>query len=522
MLPGMSNPAPAIAAIAERRGLVVEHPEPAQAEARAWLAAPGINDPTLVDLTHLPFITIDEEHSKDLDQALYIEADGTAYRVWYAIADASWYVRPGSALLDEALLRGSTYYLPGLVVPMLPASLSEGLISLNPDVDRRALVFEIALDASGEVTEFKLQRARVRSRAKTWYDAVQAWYDGEAPCPDGPEVARSLELLRRVGELRLARAEHRDVVRFRRAELMVRVDGDNHRFVALSAPRNDCEQYNEQISLLCNAEGARWLAEPSPHVQPIFRTHAPPEGDRTEELAAWIDALVRSRGLESDWRWQRGSRPLRSFLNGLPTRGAAGRVAAAIHRRAMLNGGSADYTRQPAPHFGVGEDAYARFTAPMREIVGVYTHKEAFEKLGAPHARDRDDERLRDRVIASARSARKLQQALDAEVNRIAIDQLLRDDRRRGTERTGTIMGVNRSKVHLLLDDPPIDVKIYLQHLQEQLGERLSADADQVSLVGRDGKVHLTVGDSVTVRAMDFDAETERWRIEVVGLARAQ
>ena len=83
-------------------------------------------------------------------------------------------------------------------------------------------------------------------------------------------------------------------------------------------------------------------------------------------------------------------------------------------------------------------------------------------------------------------------------------------------------MGVNRSKVHLLLDDPPIDVKIYLQHLQEQLGERLSADADQVSLVGRDGKVHLTVGDSVTVRAMDFDAETERWRIEVVGLARAQ
>ncbi|MBW2256564.1 MAG: RNB domain-containing ribonuclease, partial [Deltaproteobacteria bacterium] len=128
----------AMYAIAARHRLDPTYPPAALEEAAAWEADPGIDDPSLVDLTHLPFISIDEETSKDLDQALFIDGDDQGYTVWYAVADAAWFVRPGSALFAEAMRRAATFYLPGLVVPMLPRSLSEGLVSLNPGVDRRA------------------------------------------------------------------------------------------------------------------------------------------------------------------------------------------------------------------------------------------------------------------------------------------------------------------------------------------------------------------------------------------------
>jgi exoribonuclease R len=123
-----------------------EHPVDVLAEVHALLHSPGIDDPALADQTARAFVTVDGEGTRDLDQALHVEAHGEGFVVRYAIADASWFVRPGSALFSEALRRGASYYLPGLSAPMLPRELSEGLVSLNPGVDRRAIVFEMHVD----------------------------------------------------------------------------------------------------------------------------------------------------------------------------------------------------------------------------------------------------------------------------------------------------------------------------------------------------------------------------------------
>src|SRR5690349_21087678 len=96
-----------------------------EAEAAALVASPGLDDPALTDLEAVPFVTVDGPGTRDLDQALYLERDGDGYLVRYAIADAAYFVKPGSRLFAEALRRGTSYYLPGLSVPMLPRSLSE-------------------------------------------------------------------------------------------------------------------------------------------------------------------------------------------------------------------------------------------------------------------------------------------------------------------------------------------------------------------------------------------------------------
>jgi ribonuclease R len=147
-----------------REHLTPEHPPEVEAEAAA--CAPDTDDPALIDLSGLPFVTIDEVESRDLDQAVLVRADGEGHVVHYAIADASHFVRPGTALFAEALRRGTSFYLPGLVTPMLPRRLSEDVISLGPAALRRALVFTIRLDERGRRVAAKVERARVRSRAK--------------------------------------------------------------------------------------------------------------------------------------------------------------------------------------------------------------------------------------------------------------------------------------------------------------------------------------------------------------------
>jgi ribonuclease R len=156
----------AVYALAVRHGLNPVFPPRVMADADALRARPGIDDPLLADLTGLPFCTIDGPATRDLDQALHVEALVTGFRLHYALADASWFAPLGSALFAEALRRASSFYLPGLTIPMLPRVLSEDIVSLLPQVPRRALVMTLELDADGEVMRRDWVRARVRSRAK--------------------------------------------------------------------------------------------------------------------------------------------------------------------------------------------------------------------------------------------------------------------------------------------------------------------------------------------------------------------
>ena len=468
---------------------------PAACEAEARSLDEGVEDPALDELRELPFCTIDEPTSKDLDQAVHVQAEGDRWRLRYAIADASWFVRPGTALFTEALRRGASCYLPGLVVPMLPRRLSEGIVSLNPGVDRRALVFDLLVARDGSVLSRRIHRARIHSQAKLSYDGVQAWLDGGAVPTDRVAVLESLEAMVGLGRARLLDAEARDAISIRRAEVEVQRAG--LRFVALTDSRNDVQLYNEQISLLCNMVGADLLASaPGPDMQAVFRVHSPPSRSRSAQLRAFVAELARLHG-DGDLVWAK-RQSLSTYLRGVPDDGPG----AAIHRAATRSGGNSGYSSEPGRHHGVGADAYARFTAPMREVIGVFTHKEAWEHLlGTPGTPD--DEAIRERVISAALAARQRQAQIDKEVNRLVLDPLLAS----AQEHAATLLDLTSTRALVRLDDPAVELKAYLRDLP-------GARAEGLQLLSDAGT--MRVGDRVRVRALDVDPRHDRWRLSLV------
>ena len=498
--------------VAAHNGMDPAFPDSVLAEVHAWERAPAIDAPDLDDLTHLTFVTIDGKTSRDLDQALHVESEGDGHVVRYALADASFYVRPGSALFDEALRRGASYYLPGLMIPMLPRALSEGLVSLNPNVERRALVFTMHLDADGRCTRTALSRARIRSRAKLDWEGVQAFYDGGDGFDDA--IEDNLHGLAEVGRRRMALAEARGVVRYRRSEVVVKLAGhEGLRFVVLEDVRRPVERYNEQISLLCNVEGARMLRDGESngeHVEPIYRVHPPPDADKLRAFERMLDALVRGRQLDPDvWGWNASSgKPLADYLDRLPTEGEEGRLARAIHRQAVMVNVRSTFQTVPSGHHGVGAEVYARFSAPMREIVGVYLHGEAWEKL---RGEGRKDEALREAIVERANEAKQLQRKVTDESNRLVLDQLFRE----GGEFAGTVMGMTRGKIHVMLDLPPIDVKVYMGHQQRFAKGDLKVSEDGSVLSEDRGSTLCRLGDEVAVRVRGRDEKKDRWILTV-------
>lgn len=505
--------------IAASRGLNPVFPDEVEREVQGLLDNDGIDDPTLVDLTAIPFVTIDGETSKDLDQALFLEETERGYRVRYALADAAYYVRPGTALFKEALRRGASFYLPGFMVPMLPRPLSEGLVSLNPGVDRRAMLIDTELDHEGQILGSTISRVRIRSAHKLSFGRVQRYYEGERF--GDAAVEKSLDLLKTVGELRMRDAVERNVVRYRRTELAIDLMGaEGARFIVTTAARHRVELYNEQLSLLCNAEGARFLRDgaETDHVQPIYRVHPPPSAKKIEAFESTLEALCRAHRLdESVWRWERaGDKTLAEFLRELPSDGDAARIARAVHRQAIMVNVRSSFQEEADGHHGVGADAYARFSAPMREIVGVFLHKETWEKLAGEGLKD---EELRDAIVTRANDVKMVQKRITDEANRLVIDQLFAVDMVKELSERGraaTVMGMTHGKVYVLLDDPAIDLKIYVRHLRRAHNdESMRLSKDRTRLIRENGQTVARIGDAVTVRVVERDEKGDRWVLSI-------
>lgn len=511
----------ALEKIAEQHGLSPEFPPEVSAAANRAVSEAALSDPALVDLSGLPFVTIDGRDTRDLDQAVYVERTRDGYRVDYAIADAGSFVVPGGPLFDEGLKRGSSFYLPGYCIPMLPRSLSEGAISLNAKVPRRAVVFRMHLDADGSVRETRITHARIFSQAKLAFEDVEDFYAAPEEHPLHREpFAESLTLLRTVGQLRMDRAEERNVVRFRRTE--VRVGITNGKAVIARELRLPVEKYNEQISLLCNVEGARKLKDgdtPNDAVEPIFRIHSGPDTETLAELDALLEQLVDLHQLDARvWRRRPDDRSLSEWLDALPRSGALERVALAVHRQTMLKTGRSAFSAEPGAHFGVGAEVYARFSAPMREIVGVYLHRELMERvsgrtLDAPGAAS--GVALRDAVLEAANRSKDLQKQLTRDANMHVLQQVfdaLLSAPAENRRFQGTVLGVARNKLHVLLDDPPLEVKAYNSDIAEALGAAVRAEDDGVALFRQDGSPLCRLGESVQLQLTGKDKKRRRYR----------
>jgi len=512
------TPRAAMYAIAARHGLRPVYSEAVMREVQRHCAAPGVDAADLEDLEAVPFVTIDGPSTRDLDQAAFIARDGDGFLLRYALADPAHAVAPGSALFEEALRRGATYYLPGLAIPMLPHALSEGVVSLNEGQRRRAVVFDMRVDREGTCTETTIRRARIRSRAQLTFGGVQRFLDGDAPL-GCPEAEDSVRLLRPLGERLMAAARDREVIEYRRQETEVKIDGEEGlTFVVQLGGRTVVERYNEQLSLLCNVEGAKFLRQHhhEPLVQAIYRVHPAPEPQRYAELREMLEALEKRHELDPAlWHWDPGQQALGDYLAALPREGDLGRLAQAVHRQAVLVNVRSSFSPEAAGHFGVGAEVYARFSAPMREIVGIFLHKEVFEQLTGQTSGPQDDAALREVVVERANEAKQLQKKITKEANLVVLDRVFARDASQSPPpwRRGTVMGLTRSKVHVVLDDPAaVEVKVYLRALEARQERQLQRSEDRTALLDGDQEV-CRLGDPVDVRVVGRDGR--RWDLDL-------
>lgn len=432
------------------------------ADATAAAATPYLAGSAYSDRTDIPFVTVDPAGSQDLDQAVHIAARDGGYLVSYAIADVASFVRPGSALEAETLQRGETIYFPDARVPLHPPVLSEGAASLLPNEVRPAVLWTIALDATGEISSLDVRRATVRSTAKLDYVGLQEQIDAGTP----PEA---VALLREVGTLRQKLARQRHSINIDLPEQDVEASATGYT-ITLRAPL-PVEKWNAEISLLTGICAAKIMLDAG---HGILRTVPPPD----EHAIDTLKAAARALGID----YPDGAHP-GDVLASVDSRDPR-HVAFLEHAGALLRGSGYtvfDGTPPEQPlHAGIGAP-YAHVTAPLRRLVDRF----ATEICLAAQAKTETPQWVRDRLGQLP----ELMAAADRrahEADRAVIDMteawLVRD--RVGQRFQATVIDANTHSATIVLDDPAVRAKCAGDNLE--IGSHVSVTLQEADPTRRE------------------------------------
>ncbi|WP_101757892.1 ribonuclease R [Oceanicoccus sp. KOV_DT_Chl] len=347
-------------------------PEEVEREAQSLAAEPLEEDKLhRVDLRKLPFVTIDGEDARDFDDAVYCEAKKSGgWRLWVAIADVSHYVQVGSALDQEATLRGNSVYFPERVVPMLPEALSNGLCSLKPEVDRLCMVCEMTISATGKMSSYQFFEGVMHSHARLTYTAVGAMLDPTHPDskPFHKQFGHVMPQLEQLHALykafRIARTQ-RGAIEFETVE--TRIMFGPHRKIEQIVPvvRNDAHKLIEECMLAANVAAAKFLEKHK--VDALYRVHEGPTEEKLEVLRTFLGEL----GLDLTG----GAKPTPDDYQALLSQ-LGDRADAPIIQTMMLRSlRQAVYQPENLGHFGLNYDAYGHFTSPIRRYPDLLVHR---------------------------------------------------------------------------------------------------------------------------------------------------
>ena len=323
-----------------------------------------------VDLRKLPLLTIDGEDARDFDDAVYCRRTPKGWRLVVAIADVSAYVRPGTALDAEAQRRGNSVYFPGRVVPMLPEILSNGLCSLNPDVDRLCLACDMYLNDKGEVTRARFVEGVMRSRARlTYTEVAQLITDGDGvgrgPSAAAPAHAPLLRDLYELFKLLLVSRTARGAIDLDTVETRI-VFGEGKKIERIEpVRRNDAHRLIEECMLAANVTTARHLQRK--RLPFLYRVHERPVQEKVQDLRTFLGELGLSLGGGEEPR----PGDYAALLNAVRERADFSLIQTVVLRSLS----QAVYSPERDGHFGLAYDAYTHFTSPIRRYPDLLVHR---------------------------------------------------------------------------------------------------------------------------------------------------
>ena len=327
-----------------------------------------------IDLRHLPFVTIDGEDAKDFDDAVYCKRNKSTggWRLFVAIADVSHYVTVGSALDKEGYGRGNSVYFPEHVLPMLPEALSNGICSLNPEVDRLVMVCEITISKAGNISGYQFMEAVIHSHARLTYNKVWAMVN-----PEGDEeqqlwrkqyanVVDHVDALYGLYKKLRERREARGALDFESTETRIVFDSERKIQQIVPTTRNDAHMLIEECMLAANQCAASFLLRNK--IPSLYRVHAGPSTEKLTTLQSFLGelGLSLSTGTED---------PTPQDFQALLAR-VANRPDSRLIQTVMLRSLSqAVYQPENEGHFGLAFKAYTHFTSPIRRYPDLLIHR---------------------------------------------------------------------------------------------------------------------------------------------------
>ncbi|MDB5738308.1 MAG: ribonuclease, partial [Sphingomonas bacterium] len=458
------------------------------------------------DLRHLPIVAIDPADARDHDDAIWAAPDEDSanpggWRAIVAIADVSYYVRPGSALDREAKKRGNSVYFPDRVVPMLPEILSANVCSLGEGADRAALACHLTIDKDGKVTAHRFTRALVRMAAVIAYEDAQAVIDGDVA---GDLLPILKPLWACWAALAKARAK-REPLELDLPEQRVVLDEKGRIASVAARERLDAHRLVEDYMIAANVAAARALEQKQAPV--MYRSHEPPSREKIAALKEYLATF--------DLPLAMGQvilpKTFNAILEQIKDRPERQEIMEQVLRTQM----QAIYTPVNAGHFGLSLGSYAHFTSPIRRYADLLVHRALVGAYKLSPACDATkltaDEGMRMKDIAEliSRAERRAMEAERETIDRYVAAYL---STRVGELVETRITGVQRFGFFATVDGLGGDGLVPVSTLG---AERFHHDEPTRSLVGEESGTRYSIGQRITLRLVEANVASSALRFEL-------
>lgn len=471
-----------------------------------------------VDLRDLPLVTIDGEDARDFDDAVFCERKKSGgWRLWVAIADVSYYVRPDSALDKEAINRGNSVYFPSQVVPMLPEVLSNGLCSLNPQVDRLCMVCEMTISETGKLSGYKHYEAVMNSHARLTYTKVNDILNGDQELRERyePLVPHLQELHSMYQTLKQTR-DNRGAIEFETVETKFIFNSDRKIDRIEPVVRNDAHKLIEECMILANIASASLvekLKEPA-----LYRIHESPGEERLTGFKDFLGEL----GLFLNGGLEPSPTDYASLMQQVRERPDKELIQTMLLRSMK----QAVYNPDNAGHFGLALKRYAHFTSPIRRYPDLLLHRAIKYLIAKQEGRNQDrwtptggyHYSFDDMDVYGEQCSMTERRADDAtrDVSDWLKCEYMQDHV--GEELEGVIANVTAFGFFVRLSDLHIDG---LVHISSLANDYYRFDGIGQRLVGESSGQIYRLGDQVKVKVLSVNLNDKQIDFELVGSQRA-
>ncbi|OGW47950.1 MAG: ribonuclease R [Nitrospirae bacterium GWC2_57_9] len=447
------------------------------------------------DLRELPTVTIDGEKARDFDDAVSIERIKAGYRLWVHIADVAHYVKEGSFLDEEAYQRGTSVYLPDRAIPMLPEALSNGICSLNPNLDRLTLTCEMDISPAGAILRYDIYDSVINSNERMTYTSVREILVDRDPAQRRRYAALldRFELMAELMEILKAKRAKRGSIDFDLPEPEIVLDLQGRMTDVIRAERNMAHQLIEEFMLAANETVAGHIE--SKEKPFIYRIHEEPAEEKLTDLIEFLATLGISLPAVKKLK------PI--HLQKALAKAKGTREETLINTVLLRTMKQARYSEENAGHFGLAAETYTHFTSPIRRYPDLIVHRILKADMRGRLEDGAYVEKLADRLPEmAAHSSKRERTAMEAERDVIAMLKLEFMKDKLGEVYEGIITGVTQFGFFVQLREYFVEGLVHVSTLDDDYYHYVEK---QHSLRGERRKRVYRIGDIVKVNVDRVD-----------------